>query len=144
MEQMEVLIINGERDVYALPAGVSDIDDMLDFVNENINRYVKLFKIGCHDCIYPFLIEEFVEYTPVCINFANFNGFETTEAYVLTKEEYDERLAQLIDENCHDCINYEDGDDIDSHRNHMCLNGFCPEYRSKYDVSETDEEIIPE
>lgn len=133
MEELTVLMIRDDPDIYAMPEGIEDIDDMLDFVNENTGKYVKLYKLSCRDCIYPYAIEEYLEYIPVCVNFSNHLSFSTDELYILSKEDYDERLTQLIDENCHDCINYEDGDDIDSHRNHMCLNGFCPEYRPRYD-----------
>ncbi len=141
MEQLEVLVLREEHEIYMLPDGVQDIDDILEFINDNMDRYVKLMRIGCHDCVYPFVIDEFIEYTPVCINFANYKSFETDTLFVLSKEEYDERLTQLIEENCQDCIHYEEGDDIDSHRNHMCLNGFCPEYRSKNDENPEDDDI---
>lgn len=142
MENMEVLIIREEQEVYLylMPEGVEDIDDLLEFVNENINKYVKLFRLRIHDCVYPYVIDEFIDYTPVCINFSNYREFETDTLFVLTKDEYDERLTQLIEENCQDCIHYEDGDDIDSHRNHMCLDGFCPRYVSRDEYEEDENE----
>lgn len=133
MEQVGVLLLREEKEIYLIPENINDIDEMVDFINDNMNSYIKLMKISCRDCVYPFVIDEFMEYTPVCLNFSNYKSFETDTIFVLTKDEYDERLTQLIDENCHDCIHYEEGDDIDSHRNHMCLDGFCPEYKSRHD-----------
>ena len=131
MEKIHVLLINGDDRVFHLPEDVTDFDEMLDFVNENIGCFVKLYKIDCHDCIYPYVIDEYIEYTPVSLNFTTLPGFEFDELFVLTKEEYDGRLRELIDKNCGDCIHYEEGDDIDSHRNHMCLNGCCSNYQPR-------------
>ena len=138
MENIEVLLLREEQEIYLMPEGIDDTDEMLDFINDNMDKYVKLFKVQCHDCVYPFVIEEYMEYRPVCLNFSNYKSFETDTLYMLTKDEYDERLTQLIEENCHDCIHYEEGDDIDSHRNHMCLDGCCPEYKSKYDIDDEE------
>lgn len=92
-----------------------------------------MFEINHHDCVEPFLIEEYLEFVPVCINFSCCQSFKFDKIYVLSKDEYDEKLTKLINEKCHDCAYYEEGDDIDSHRNNMCLDGTCWKYEPRCD-----------
>ncbi len=138
MEEIQAIGIK-DLGLFAMPEDVEDVDDFIDFLNYNSGKFVKLYRIGCHDCVFPFLIEEFIEYTPVCVNISSYNEYEIETVYILSKEAYDERLTQLIEENCQDCVNYEEGDDIDSHRNHMCLDGVCPYYEEKSDCDDEDD-----
>ncbi len=138
MQEMNVLLIRANESVFVLPENIEDIDEWIDYANENIGKFVKLYRINCRDCVFPYVIEEYMEYTPVCINISEYLEFEVDTLFILSKEAYDERLTQLIEENCQDCIHYEDGDDIDSHRSHMCLNGICPIYEPRDDDEDDD------
>ena len=53
---------------------------------------------------------------------------DEAEIYMLSKDEYDERLLKVISEKCVHCIHYSEDvceQDYESHIEHISLNGEC-------------------
>ena len=78
------------------------------------------------NCNVPYLIKE--EASERYVNIAKMTYFREVTATVLTKEEYDLRLKEIVQSKCTGCVSYtedSEGDNLSGHRGKISLDGKC-------------------
>lgn len=126
---MKILEIDYEY--YYYPEGITCAKEFIDYVNDHYNSFVELTQFETENCVFPYFVKE--ETTKVYVNVANLNKIHEVEATILHRLDYDARLKQVVEKKCVDCINYEEGDDLEGHRDKLSLDGECPLYHKKND-----------
>ena len=119
-------------DYYEYPAGISNIDAFAAYLQDNYHSFIKLKQWQTDNCCPPYFIES--EYKWVYLNVARIQDVCETEddVTVLSKEEYTERLRQIVATKCVHCVNYfEDceGDNLQGHWGMISLDGKCRSYK---------------
>ena len=119
-------------DFYEYPDGITNIDDLVNYLQANYHSFIKLKQWQTENCCLPYFIES--EYTWVYLNVAQIKDVcETREDIkVLSREKYTERLRQIVESKCINCVNYfEDceGDNLQGHWGNINLNGECRGYK---------------
>lgn len=119
-------------DYYEYPDGITNLDDFVKYLQENYHSFIKLKQWQTENCCLPYFIES--EYTWVYLNVARIQDVCETEedVTVLSKEEYTERLQQIVATKCVHCVNYfEDceGDNLRGHWGNISLDGKCRGYK---------------
>lgn len=125
-------ILEIDYDYYGFPDGISCMDVFLAYVKENYHSFIKLNRFETENCVFPYLIQE--EAKEVFLNVAAMEKFSQVEATVLSREEYDARLKQVVQKKCLDCVHYEeatDEDNLKGHRDMISLDGECGGYDKK-------------
>ena len=123
---MKVLEI--DYNYYYYPNGITTIVDFINYTNTHFHSFLKLTHLNEENCNFPYLISEDIK--EVYINVANINQIREVEAIILSQKEYDERLQQVIQQKCLDCIHYEEGT-LEGHHKNLSLNGDCWQYQKK-------------
>ena len=126
-------IVKIEGAHYYFPEGITDIDEFVNFLNNNNNKFIKMTKLNEDNCVSPYFKAE--ETTKVYLTTSYCTYLEEIEATILTKEEYNERLRQLVKTKCVSCEYYVDDDNaddpLDGHYDTLCLDGHCWRYSKK-------------
>lgn len=125
---MKVLKI--DYSYYFYPDGMTNLDSFMEYVNKNLNRFIPLVQLLEDNCVEPFFID--TDKVKCYINLTTVANIIERDVTILSKEEYDKRLADCIAKNCTDCESYiEDklGDNLKGHRNKLRLDGQC-DYKS--------------
>ena len=109
-----------------LSRGTKNIKGFVDHLNENYYPFVELDIITIVGCVAPYFIDEKTE--TQFWNPSHMRCIEEGEVFICTKDEYDEKLKEVIAGKYTHCINYFEDvfeQDFDSHREHINLNGEC-------------------
>ena len=81
---------------------------------------------------HPYLIKDDVK--TVYLNVSKIESVNEAEIDVLSREEYDARLKEVVAEKCVDCEYYTEdtkGDNLKGHREKLSLDGECRYYKKK-------------
>lgn len=120
---------------YSYPDGISNIDELLDYISEKINSFIKVTMYRDDECVPPYFVKDDTGAT--LLNISQISSIEEIEATVLSRQEYDERLHCVVSEKCVDCVNYIDhsqsSDNLEGHRGHISLDGKCNMYEKNKD-----------
>ena len=111
---------------YRFPPEYNSIDSLIQHINTGEQRFIKLTQFQTDNCVYPYYIES--ETKEIYLNFSPISIVEEEEIYVLSKEEYDEKLKQCVEEKCVNCVHYKEdleGDYLAGHRERLSLDGEC-------------------
>lgn len=127
---MKVLNVSYTR--YSYPPGVESLEEFIDFINNDLDRFIKMTKYDEENCSFPYMVKEDIITT--YINFSNVDEIFEEDIKVLPRTEYDERLAKVVEQKCMNCENYEDdilNDNLRGHRGKINLDGVCHFYSKK-------------
>lgn len=125
-------IIEIDYAYYSYPKGITNIKQFVDFLNNNYNSFIELSQFITDNCGYPYFISEDVK--TVYMNVSAIKNVSEDEITVLSREEYETRLLQVVKEKCVDCVHYEEdmqGDNLIGHREKLTLDGECWGYEKK-------------
>ena len=125
-------VVNANYTRYEYPQGINDFESFIVFVNKNLNQFVAMRLFDEENCSFPYLIKE--DTKAACINFSNIGAIFEEEVTILSRAEYDKRLAEVVEQKCRDCENYEEHvleDNLAGHRATINLDGECPFYCKK-------------
>lgn len=124
---MKILEIND--DYYYCPDEFSDIESFVSYLNEHFNSFIGLTMLDTQNCVFPYFIKE--ETKETYLNISAINRIIEVNGTVLCREDYDNRLRDVIKKKCVDCRHYEDGDELEEHCDKLCLDGNCWGYIKK-------------
>ncbi len=110
---------------YAIPEEYASVDAFLaDAARRPVLLLTRLCETGC---IAPYFIEEETELTHIRLNEPD--RIHCVEAYLMPREEYRSRLAELLRARCPGCLHspVREGEpvDVDGHEREMTLDGLC-------------------
>ena len=111
---MKVLEIDYDKYIY--PEGVSTPEEFADYLLSHTGKFIPMRYYTTDHCRDPMV-----------------TVFRECEVTVLSREEYDRRLAEKIDEKCVGCAKYvRNGGDCGSNIcEELSLDGYCWNYESK-------------
>ena len=121
---MKTLFICGA--FYQFPAGIERIDQFIEYINSQNNKFIPLYRFENENCVYPYFIHE--ETKVVYLNFSQIIEIEEAEIYVLDREQYEERLLDCVHNICRFCVNFEEDayeDGLRGYRGKINLDGDC-------------------
>lgn len=127
---MKVLAI--DYDFFKYPDGIRTTQEFAKFLNDNYNSFIKFTQFDTENCVDPYFVD--TEVKEVYLNIANINSFSEHDVTILTREEYDKRLAKVVKEKCKTCISYrenKENDNLIGHRCNISLDGECFFYEKK-------------
>ncbi len=133
MKTEKVAFINNYNYV-KFPEGISNIEEFVEYLNCHYNSFVSLDTIVEKECVAPYFIEDALEIERQYWNPSNIRLVCGAEVYILSRDEYMEKLKKVIAEKCVNCANYSENtceDDYKSHMEHICLNGECYAFEKK-------------
>lgn len=114
------------------PEDINNIKEFVDFLNQNYNSFVELEMFIEEDCVAPYFLDDKTEVQ--YWNPALMRCIKEMEINICTKDEYDEKLREVIANKCIHCVNYSEDvceQDFESHREHISLNGECYGFEKK-------------
>lgn len=114
------------------PDGIQNIEQFVNFCNQHYNSFVKFTKYSEENCCSPYFIEN--EFEETYLNVSLIRLIHEEEITILSKEEYDERLKNVVATKCINCVNYESEaleDDLKGHRGNISLDGECFYFEKK-------------
>ena len=125
---MKLLEIDYEY--YAFPDGIGDIEEFVKYVQDSPNMFIKLTQYDCENCTPPYFIDE--DKKTVYLNVRNINRMAQTKGTVLSREEYERRLDEIVEEKCVHCMGYrdEDGEVLCDPRGILTLDGECEAFET--------------
>lgn len=127
---MKVLKIDYKR--YEFPTDFDNINEFIEFINENLNKFIPLNQFDEDNCVFPYLVREDCKKTYV--KFSNIDEISEENATLLSRSEYDKKLTECVAKYCSDCVNYTEdsvGDNLKGHKDKLCLDGTCCYYTKK-------------
>ncbi len=133
MKKLKVALIDNVQ-YCKFPEGVDNIKEFIEFLNNNYNSLVELEFFVEEGCVAPFYIEEDLKIEKQYWNPSRIRLVKESEALILRRFEYEEKLEKVIKEKCVHCINYSEDaceQDFKSHFEHIDLNGECWGYEKK-------------
>ncbi len=131
---MKVLEIDYDKYIY--PDGISTPEAFGAYLLAHSGRFIEMRYFSGDNCVAPYYIEG--ETGSKFINPAMVSVFRECEVTVLSRGEYDRRLADLEKNRCVHCAKYkmngcECGDNI---RDNLCLDGKCWHFAADVDGAE--------
>ncbi len=114
------------------PQGITTLEEFVQFLNTTTDTFVKLEVYNEDDCVDPFFIEGKTK--TIYFNLHSVRHITEETIHILSKEEYDARLKEVIAQKCIHCAHYSPDvceEDFNSHRNHINLNGECYSFEKK-------------
>lgn len=137
---MKALNINYDR--YLYPDYAGSLEEFIEFINNNGNTFIKMQQCSEENCVFPFFIED--EIKTVYVNCMSATEIFEEEITLLSRSEYEERLKNCIQEKCLDCMWYSEDkeDNLQGHREKLCLNGTCDCYEKDDDDDEDDDDEV--
>ena len=121
--QLKILKI-GDRS-YLFPNGIGSFSEMIEFANQNADRFVRLVGFENED-FFPYLLKETM--TESAVKFRNVDQMQLSQAVIMSQEEYERAYVAYCREYCSDCIHYEEhmADDFRFDGSpQLVLNGVC-------------------
>jgi len=120
---------------YQYPSEFPTIAEFITHINEHSDKFIPMVEYLDENCVEPYFIQSETE--KKYINMSVVRTIQECDITVLTKQEYDRRLAFVIQEHCLDCVNYREDDFADNmlgHRDKISLDGKCA-YKSTLEDS---------
>lgn len=117
-------------DYYEFPEGIDSIEEFVSYLNEHYHSFIKLKEYLTDNCSPPYFIE--TEWEWRYLNVAQIGRVSLAEINLLSKEEYERRLTDVVAKKCVNCERYEEdivGDNLDGHRTMISLDGECYGYK---------------
>jgi len=117
---------------YDYPQGIDGINEFIASINNSGKQFIEMRQYDTENCVFPYLVKE--DTRKVFLNFSTITTITEEEAEVLSREEYDKRLAVCVQEKCLDCESYKEdlsGDNLTGHRGKLSLDGECYLYTQK-------------
>ena len=117
---------------YYYPENVNSLDSFIEYLNTADKKFIKLICLDQENCVEPYFIKEDAKE-----RYLNVNLLKTiyeSEGTVLTRAEYDKRLAEAVKNKCLDCVHYtedSEGDNLIGHREKLSLDCKCWSYEKK-------------
>ncbi len=114
------------------PQGITTLEEFIQYLNDACDTFVKLEVYNEDDCVAPFYIDGKTK--TIYINLHCVRHITEETIHILSKDEYDARLKEVIAQKCVHCVHYCADvckEDFDSHRNHINLNGECYSFEKK-------------
>lgn len=112
---------------YSYPEGMENIEQFIDYVNNHYHSFIKLKKWKEDQCREPYFIDTEFEYRYV--NVGQIAEIAEADITILSKDEYDRRLTQVVQQKCLNCSRYEQAesgcDNLAGHRTNISLDGEC-------------------
>ena len=96
---MKILEIND--DYYYCPDEFSDIESFVSYLNEHFNSFIGLTMLDTQNCVFPYFIKE--ETKETYLNLSAIHRIIEVNGTVLCREDYDNRLRDVIKKKCVDC-----------------------------------------
>lgn len=120
---MKALKINAQFFYY--PPECNNINEFINFLNQNYNSFIPLTQLIEENCVEPYFIKGCT--LNVYLNVAQIYRVNEVEITVLTQEEYNQRLKDVVYSKCVHCKSFIDdgGYDIESHSGNINLDGEC-------------------
>lgn len=112
------------------PEGINNIDEFISFLNKNSNKFIHLKQLTTENCVVPYFIEE--DFVECAVNTSSVQIFQEIEITLLSRQEYDRRLREIVPIVCKDCINFDDDGKLDGHRETLSLDGYCTDKQVRY------------
>lgn len=133
MKKYNVALFNNVQ-YCKFPEGISNIEAFIKFLNENYHSFVELEFLIEEGCVAPFYIEEDLKTEIQYWNPSNIRLVKEAEVSILRRWEYKEKLEEVIQKKCINCIHYSDNlcdEDDKTFIEHIDLNGECYGYERK-------------
>ena len=129
-------ILEIDYDYYMLPEGMESLAEFIGFLNAPHDAFIKLTRFETANCVAPYFVEEDVK--TVYLNTAVIPSVNEIEGTVLSRAEYDARLAEVVKSKCVGCTSYyvDGGDNLEGHRGCLSLDGDCYAFTPKTGDSE--------
>lgn len=124
---MKILVLDSMPFMY--PEGINSLDEFMDYANDNFYSFIPMNELSMKNCVYPYFVEDDISVR--YINVSLIKSFFEDDVELLSRYEYDERLKELQELICVNCVHYEEnleGDNLEGHRDEMCLDGHCPNF----------------
>lgn len=125
-------ILEIDYNYYYFPNDIFNIEEFIEYVNSNYNKFIKLIGFETENCTFPYFIKE--ETKEVYLNIANIDKISESEVTLLSRLDYDARLKEIVKKKCVDCVYYEEdseGDNLKGHRGKISLDGECWGFEKK-------------
>ena len=119
-------------DFYEFPEGMESIEEFVGYLNAHYHSFIKLKEYLTDNCCEPYFIES--EWAWRYLNVAQIGRVAEAEMHLLSKEEYEHRLAEVVARKCINCVRYEEdfaGDNLEGHRTMISLDGECCGFERK-------------
>ncbi len=101
MKKLKVMNTS-EMEYYMYPDGVNSLDGFMGTLQKNNSRFVKLKYLNNDAETAPNFVQEDIK--DIYVNFNNISTVEETEVFLLTDEEFEERMEPFTDRICAGCI----------------------------------------
>lgn len=114
--------------------GIDSIDDFVSYLNKHYNSFIKLNCYVETDCVAPYFISDEVESQYFNVNLIRQVCEE--EIFILSRDEYDAKLKEVVKNKCVHCIHYTEDTCTEDHgslHEHLCLDGSCCGFEEKND-----------
>ena len=136
---MKALVIDfgSFTSLYLYPNDIDDIEEWTDYLNTCEEQFVKMSVLMSRDNVYPYFTDDNIE--EQYVNLAAVTTYQETEIEIMSRDEYDRRLAECVDAICPNCAHYEEdsqGDNLSGHRDEMRLDGVCPNFTPRGEDNE--------
>ncbi len=122
---MKILLVN-ECDRYCFPRGIETLKEFIKYANLHYSELIPLHMLVSENCVHPYYIEEDIKL--FYVNVSKISNITDEEVHILSRSEYEQRLSDLMQSFCVNCVNYEeelDEDNLKGHREKLCLDGSC-------------------
>lgn len=119
-------------DFYEFPEGMESIEEFVSYLNAHYHSFIRLKEYLTDNCCEPYFIES--EWAWRYLNVAQIGRVAEAEMHLLSKEEYEHRLAEVVAHKCINCVRYEEdftGDNLEGHRTMISLDGTCGGFERK-------------
>ena len=119
-------------DFYEFPEGIESIEEFVGYLNAHDHSFIRLKEYLTDNCCEPYFIES--EWAWRYLNVAQIGRVAEAEMHLLSKEEYEHRLAEVVARKCINCERYEEdaaGDNLEGHRTMISLDGECCGFERK-------------
>ena len=108
------------------PEGVKSVPEFIAYLNDHFHSFVKLDFYMEKKCVAPYFVSDTTETQYMNIDFIR--TVKEAEIHLLSEEEYLKKLAKVVAEKCVNCTHYTEDhceQDLESHREHINLDGEC-------------------
>lgn len=122
-----MLAIYNGKNYYLLPEWATDVKTYLEFVRGSSE--VTLEQLNEVDCFAPDFLDTSITMAPVSID--SFEMVIPVNVNVYTKEEYDAKLTELVNQFCPGCDNFSVGG-LEGHHSEMSLSGVCDKRNTRF------------
>ncbi len=117
---------------YYYPENINSLDSFIEYLNTTDKKFIKLFWLDEANCVEPYFIKEDIKERYLNVHLLKM--ISESVGTVLTRAEYDERLAEAVKTKCLDCVHYtedSEGDNLIGHREKLSLDCVCWSYEKK-------------